>query len=125
MNASLRVPTLLLAVLLAGCPSSPTSTPTTPPMGATLSALPCPTISDPTPSCPGVALTGLSLTCSSPPSATFDSKRTNRIGVMLATGITVSGIVRGTPGVLLPNEPCHGIGANFPITITFGVDYIG
>ena len=112
-----------LVFLLAGCPGTSPTSPTQTPMGP-MTGLGCPVIGDPVPSCPGIALTGLKLGCSAPPSVTFDSKHTNRIGVMLANGSTVTGTVRATP-LFVINEPCHGIGASSPITITFGVDYIG
>jgi hypothetical protein len=119
-----------LVLALGGCPggtqTTTTTTPTTtpPPMGSALS-LSCPMISDPAPSCPGVAVSELKLACSGPITAVFDSVHTNRIGVTVPNNSVVTGNVRGTPGILLPGEVCHGIGAKFAININLGAQYIG
>jgi hypothetical protein len=121
----------VLVLMLGGCPGGNQTTTTTtppattpPPVGSTL-PLGCPTVSDPAPSCPGVAVTELKLACSGAVSAVFDSVHTNRIGVTVPNNSVVTGNVRGTPGVLLPGEVCHGIGAKFAINIKLGAQYIG
>jgi hypothetical protein len=117
----------LSTTLFVGCPSPPPpNTPPPPPdSGQTVpTSGVCPVLTDPAPSCPGVALTGLTLTCSAPIRVTIDSIRPNRLGGTLANGSTVTGTVRGTPLVVV-NEPCHGVGASSPITITLGLEYVG
>jgi hypothetical protein len=124
MRKTLLLVVTVWAVVLAACEGYIIPPPTPSPSGGTLPPLSCPRISDPAPSCPGVALTGLMLTCGGPITATLDSKRPNRLGATLPNGSTVTGIVRSTP-LAVVGEPCHGIGASFPITITFGLQYIG
>jgi hypothetical protein len=81
-------------------------------------------MTDPAPGCPGFEISGVTLTCSSPPAfSTVAGKPTDFVAT-LANGSTVTGTVRLTP-VVIGGEPCHGVGASSPITVTFGLTYVG